>query len=60
MALSKACSTVQQGADTPATLDAALAVVAEWQHHYNYAPPHSALGRLPPAIFAQTAAPERE
>ena len=38
------------------TLDAARAVIAEWQQHYNYARPHSALGRMPPAIFAQSTA----
>lgn len=41
-----------------ATLDAARAVIATWQHHYNYGRPHSSLGRVPPAIFASNQRPE--
>jgi putative transposase len=38
------------------TLEAARAVIAEWQHHYNYDRPHGALGRTPPTIFAASPA----
>jgi putative transposase len=40
------------------TLDAARVVIREWQHHYNHGRPHSALGRVPPAIFASSHHPE--
>lgn len=34
------------------TLDTARAVIGQWQRHYNHGRPHSALGRVPPAVFA--------
>ncbi len=40
------------------TLDAARVVIRDWQHHYNFTRPHSALGRVPPSIFARAARPE--
>jgi putative transposase len=40
------------------TLEAARAVIRDWQRHYNYDRPHSALGRVPPAIFASNHRPE--
>jgi putative transposase len=40
------------------TLDAARVVLSDWQRHYNNTRPHSALGRVPPAIFASNHRPE--
>ena len=34
------------------TLDAARAIIADLQNHYHHDRPHSALGRVPSAIFA--------
>jgi putative transposase len=40
------------------TLEAARVVIRDWQRHYNHDRPHSALGRVPPAIFASNHPPE--
>ena len=46
------------------TLFASLAHVREalaiWKHDYNTVRPHSALGNLPPAIYAKISAPEMQ
>jgi putative transposase len=35
------------------TLAQARAVVASWRRDYNEVRPHSSLGRIPPALFAE-------
>ena len=37
-------------------LEEARAVIEEWRQHYNLERPHSALGYIPPAVFAEKAA----
>ena len=38
------------------SLDEAQAIIEEWRYQYNHVRPHSALGYLPPAVYAQQAA----
>jgi putative transposase len=38
------------------TLEEAKEIIAAWQHYYNHVRPHSALGYLPPAVYAKQAA----
>jgi len=35
---------------------AAQSIIEEWRYQYNHVRPHSALGYLPPAVYAQQAA----
>jgi len=35
-------------------------VLADWNHDYNTVRPHSALGNLPPAEYADRSAPEKQ
>ncbi|MBI4005050.1 MAG: transposase [Gammaproteobacteria bacterium] len=37
-------------------LNDAREVIDHWRYHYNYVRPHSSLGYVPPAVFAQQAA----
>ena len=37
-------------------LNDARHIIDEWRHHYNHVRPHSSLGYIPPAVFAQQAA----
>ena len=37
-------------------LEDARRVIDDWRHHYNHVRPHSSLGYMPPAVFAQKAA----
>ena len=42
------------------SLAQARAVLADWKHDYNTVRPHSALGNLPPAEYADRSAPEKQ
>jgi len=45
--------------DVPQAREAS-AVLADWNHDYNTVRPHSALGNLPPAEYADRSAPEKQ
>ena len=38
------------------SLGEAQLIIGEWRYQYNHVRPHSALGYLPPAVYAQQAA----
>lgn len=38
------------------SLHDARRIINDWRHHYNHVRPHSSLGYVPPAVFAQQAA----
>ena len=42
--------------EPPRDLEDARQIISAWRDHYNHVRPHSSLGYIPPAVFAQQAA----